>query len=209
VLRVILAALVTIATLWQPAPAVQSRPDLTDPSKFTGQAPVTFDAKFETTRGPFIVQVTRAWAPHGADRFYNLVRAGFYDGCRFFRVIKDALVQWGIHGDPAVTAAWNQALLPVDRAIMSNTKGRVTFAMGASPDTRTTQIFVNMRDNTRLDPDGFAPFGQVITSLVPLQQLFDKYGEGIDQTRIQLEGHAFLIRYAPELDYVKSAVILK
>lgn len=189
------------------APARQTR-DLTNPSAFTETAPAAFDAKFETTKGVFIVRVTRDWAPLAADRFYNLVKSGFYDQCRFFRVIKDTFVQWGIHGDPAVTAAWNKATLPIERARMSNTRGRLSFAMGATPDTRATQVFINMKDHTRLDLDGFAAFGQVTTSLVPLQMLFDRYGESVDQRLVQTEGNAILIKYAPELDYIRSARLL-
>ena len=208
--KLLLLLFVLLAVLAAPpGPAAQAALDLTKPENFTERAPATFDAKFDTTKGVFVVRVTREWAPLAADRFYNLVKSGFYDQCRFFRVIKDTFVQWGIHGDPAVTAAWNKATLPIERARISNTRGRLSFAMGATPDTRTTQVFINMKDNTRLDLDGFAAFGQVTTSLVPLAMLFDRYGEGIDQKLLQIEGNPILIKYAPELDYIKSARLLE
>lgn len=209
-MKLFMSFLIFMSLLVAGLPARLQEPvrDLTKPENFTERAPATFDAKFDTTKGVFVVRVTREWAPLAADRFYNLVKSGFYDQCRFFRVIKDTFVQWGIHGDPAVTAAWNKATLPIERARMSNTRGRLSFAMGATPDTRTTQVFINMKDNTRLDLDGFAAFGQVTTSLVPLQSLFDRYGETVDQRLVQTEGNAILIKYAPELDFIRTARLL-
>jgi peptidyl-prolyl cis-trans isomerase A (cyclophilin A) len=203
-------AVLAACALWAAVPSAQApAADLTNPAKFTERAPDVFDAKFETTKGVFIVHVTRDWAPLAADRFYNLVKSGFYDDNRFFRVVKDTFIQWGIHGDPAVTAAWNKVPLPAERARQSNTRGRVTFAMsGKNTATRTTQVFINMTNNTRLDQEGFGAFGQVTTSLIPLQSIFDGYGETLDQNRIQLEGNAILIKHAPELDYIKTARLL-
>jgi peptidyl-prolyl cis-trans isomerase A (cyclophilin A) len=200
----VLLAVAVVSGRQAPAPA----PDLTKPAMFTDTAPATFDVQFDATFGIFIVRVTRAWAPHGADRFYNLVKAGFYNECRFHRVVPDSLVQFGIHGDPAVSAAWNDATLPVDRARVSNTRGRITYAMAQLPTTRTTQVFINFKDNSRLDPDFFAPFGEVITSMIVVEQVFDKYGEDIDPRYILLEGNAWLMKYAPRLDFIKRTTIL-
>lgn len=164
---------------------------------------------FDTSVGVFVVRVTRAWAPHGADRFYNLVRAGFYDGNRFFRVVPKFMAQFGIHGDPAVSAAWKDATLPVDRARMSNTRGRVTFAQGQMAATRTTQVFINFGDNSKLDIDNFAPFGEVITSMLIVDRIYSEYGEGIDQGLIHTGGNALLAQALPRLSYIKTVRIDK
>jgi peptidyl-prolyl cis-trans isomerase A (cyclophilin A) len=193
-----------------PTPAARTRPapvDLLDPSTLTERAPDTYRAIFDTSVGIFVVKVTRAWAPHGADRFYNLVKAGFYDECRFFRVVKDFVAQWGIHGDPAVSAAWERATLPVDRAIVSNTRGRVTFAQGNLASSRATQVFINFKDNSRLDINSFAPIGEVVTSMVLVERLYHQYGEGIDQGAILAGGNAWLVQAFPRLSYIKSAKI--
>jgi peptidyl-prolyl cis-trans isomerase A (cyclophilin A) len=193
-----------------PAPAAPARPapaHLLDPSKLTERAPDTYRAIFDTNVGIFVVKVTRAWAPHGADRFYNLVKAGFYDECRFFRVVKDFVAQWGIHGDPAVSAAWDRATLPVDRAIVSNTRGRVTFAQGNLASSRATQVFINFKDNSRLDINSFAPIGEVVTSMVLVERLYHQYGEGIDQGAILAGGNAWLVQAFPRLSYIKNARI--
>lgn len=173
-------------------------------------APAEFRVRFETSRGPFTVLVVRAWAPRGADRFYNLVRHGFYDEARFFRVLAGFVAQFGIHGDPAVSAAWREATIPDDPPQQSNVRGTVVFAT-AGPNTRTTQVFINFRDNARLDRMGFAPFGKVIEGMEVVDALYSGYGEGPPQgigprqDLIQKEGNAYLKRDFPELDYVKSA----
>ena len=182
---------------------------LLDPALLTETAPAQYTAVFETTVGAFVIRVHRAWAPLGADRFYNLVKAGFYDQCRFFRVVPKFAIQWGIHGDPAVSAAWNRATLPIDRARSSNRRGRVTFAMGNLASTRTTQVFINLGDNSKLDIDGFAPIGEVTSSMIIVERMFSDYGEGIDQGMIQQHGNAFLAKFFPRLDYVKKATIEK
>ena len=150
---------------------------LLDPPHATEQAPDRFRVRFETTKGPFVIEVTRAWAPRGADRFYNLVRVGYYDDVAFFRVIENFMVQFGIHGDPAVNAAWRQARIPDDPVTQSNKRGMVTYAM-AGPDTRTTQLFINFRDNAGLDGQGFSPFGRVVEGLSVVDSLYSGYGEG-------------------------------
>ena len=187
---------------------------LYDPSRATEQAPDRFRVRFETTRGPFVVEVTRAWAPRGADRFYNLVRAGYYDDVAFFRVIEGFMVQFGIHGDPRVNAAWRAARIPDDPVTQSNRRGTVTYAM-AGPDTRTTQLFINFKDNAGLDSQGFAPFGRVIEGMAVVDSLYSGYGEGAprgmgpDQGRAQAEGNAYLRGSFPRLDLVKTARVVK
>lgn len=157
----------------------------------------------------------RAWAPHGADRFYNLVKNGFYDDARFFRVISGFMVQFGIHGDPAVSAVWQGARLPRDPVKQSNKRGYITYAMGASPDTRTTQVFINFADNSNLDSMGFAPFGRVVSGMDVVDKIYSDYGEGAPrgrgpgQGRIQMEGNAYLAKEFPKLDSIKKATIEK
>jgi peptidyl-prolyl cis-trans isomerase A (cyclophilin A) len=197
-----------IALLALPLLTSQSRPgDLMTPSALTETAPETFTVVFDTSVGTFVVRVTRAWAPNGADRFYNLVRAGFYDDNRFFRVVPKFAAQFGIHGDPAVSAAWKDASIPADRARVSNTRGRVTFAQGQLASSRTTQVFINLGDNSKLDLDSFAPFGEVITSMLIVERVYSEYGEGIDQGLIHEGGNALLARALPRLSYIKTARI--
>jgi len=198
-----------------PSPAVPSAgAALLDPSRATERAPARFRVRFETTKGPFVIEVTRAWAPRGADRFYNLVRAGYYDDVAFFRVIEGFMVQLGINGDPRVNAAWQGAQIPDDPVTQSNRRGMVTYAM-AGPDTRTTQLFINFRDNKGLDGQGFAPFGAVVEGLAVVDALYSGYGEGApggrgpDQGRAQAEGNAYLRGSFPKMDFVKSARVLK
>jgi peptidyl-prolyl cis-trans isomerase A (cyclophilin A) len=198
-----------------PSPAAPSASAaLLDPSRATERAPNRFRVRFETTKGPFVVEVTRAWAPRGADRFYNLVRAGYYDDVAFFRVIEGFMVQFGINGDPGVNAAWREARIPDDPVTQSNRRGMVTYAM-AGPDTRTTQLFINFGDNKSLDRQGFAPFGGVVEGLAVVDSLYSGYGEGAprgmgpDQGRAQAEGNAYLRRSFPKMDFVKTARVVK
>jgi peptidyl-prolyl cis-trans isomerase A (cyclophilin A) len=202
VLEGAVAAAVVLATPAQSA----VRAALTNPSALKDTAPAMYRVLLETSAGMAVILVHREWAPHGADRFYTLVKHGFYDNCRFFRVIPKFVAQFGIHGDPAVAAAWSHANLPVDRSRQSNRRGRVTFAM-ETPETRTTQVFINFGDNSKLDIDGFAPFGEVVSSMVLVEQIYSGYGEGPDQARIQMEGNAFLMRDLPRLDYIRRATI--
>ena len=173
-------------------------------------APTTFKVRFETSKGDFIVEVQRGWAPEGADRFYNLVKNGFYDGARFFRVISGFMAQFGINGDPKVSAVWREQRIKDDPVQQSNTRGFIAYAM-AGPKTRTTQLFINYGDNSRLDQRGFAPFGRVIAGMEVVDQLYAAYGEGApqgrgpSQVRIQQEGNAYLTSSFPELDYIKKA----
>lgn len=196
-----------ILAIWLSAPTATAQSPLADVSAFNETAPDQFTTILDTSAGIIVIRVTRAWAPLGADRFYNLVKRGFYDGCRFFRVVPKFMAQFGIHGDPAVSAAWKDATFPSDRPRISNTRGRVTFAQGTQRSSRTTQVFINYGDNSRLDIDGFAPFGEVISSLILAERLFSEYGEGPDQGRIILEGNAFLNAYFPRLSYIRKATI--
>lgn len=199
-----------------PAPAPAAAPDpgaLMDPSKANETAPDTYKVKFETTKGDFVVEVTRAWAPNGADRFYNMVRVGFYKDIAFFRAIDGFMVQFGIHGDPKIAKAWRDAKIKDDPVKESNAPGMVTFAT-AGPNTRTTQVFINYGNNNRLDGMGFSPFGKVTQGFEVVQSLYKGYGEGAprgngpDQGRVQAEGNAYLKADFPQLDYIKSATIL-
>lgn len=180
---------------------------------FSAQAPDSFRAKFETSAGDFVIEVHRRWAPLGADRFYNLTRSGYYDGVRFFRVISGFMVQFGIHGDPAVSAAWRDRRIADDPVRRTNLRSFVSFAT-AGPGTRTTQVFINFGSNDQLDGMGFAPFGQVVEGMDVVDKLYAGYGEGAprgrgpDQGRLQAEGNAYLQRAFPRMDYVKRASIV-
>jgi len=194
------------------APAA-SGPKLADPAALNEKAPEIYRARFTTSKGDFVIEVTRAWAPNGADRFYNLVANGFFDDCRFFRVVYGFMAQFGIHGDPALNSVWSEARIPDDPVQQSNKRGYVTFAT-AGPNTRTTQVFINFVDkNTSLDSQGFAPFGKVVEGMELVGKLFSGYGEGApkghgpDQNRIQKEGNAYLAKSFPKLDYIKKASI--
>ena len=181
--------------------------NLLHPESLTGRAPETFVTLLDTSVGTIVIRVTRTWAPLAADRFYNLVKNGFYDGTRFFRVIPKFMAQFGLHGDPAVSAAWKDRTMPSDRPLMSNTRGRVTFAHGSMASSRTTQVFINYGDNSRLDIDGFAPFGEVTSSMILAEHLFSEYGEGPDQARVLAEGNPFLTAVFPRLSFIRKATI--
>jgi peptidyl-prolyl cis-trans isomerase A (cyclophilin A) len=182
------------------------------PATLKETAPAKFNAKFDTSAGVFVIEVTRAWAPLGADRFYNLVKNGYYNDVRFFRVIPGFMVQFGINGDPAVNRVWQPARIQDDPVKESNTRGMVTFAH-AGPNTRTTQVFINFGNNASLDRQGFPPFGRVVTGMDVVDKLNGEYGEGApggrgpDQGRVQAEGNAYLGRGFAKLDYVKTATI--
>jgi peptidyl-prolyl cis-trans isomerase A (cyclophilin A) len=177
------------------------------------EAPPTYRARFETSKGDFVIEVHRDWAPIGADRFYNLVRNGYYDGVRFFRVIDGFMAQFGMSGDPLVTAQWRVATLQDDPVVQSNTRGTVTFAMTGQPNSRTTQIFINYGDNSNLDGMGFAPFGEVVEGMEVAASLYSGYGEGAprgqgpDQGQIQARGNEYLESDFPNLDYIVHATI--
>lgn len=211
-----MAMLVTVA-LAQAAHAdtTAKAPAVPDPAQATAKAPQTYKVKMSTTKGDFVIEVHRDWAPLGADRFYNLVKQGFFKDIAFFRVVKGFMVQFGIHGDPAVSKLWRSASIPDDpTGKQSNTRGMVTFAM-AGPNTRTTQIFINYADNSRLDAMGFPPFGKVVgDGMKVVDAIEGMYGEGApqgrgpSQGRIQGEGNAYLKADFPKLDYIKSASLV-
>jgi len=171
------------------------------------QAPAMYRARFETSAGDFVIQVHRDWAPIGADRFYNLVKNGYYDGDRFFRVISGFMAQFGMNGDPLVTAQWRVATLQDDPVVESNTRGKVTFAMTNQPNSRTTQVFINFGNNVNLDALGFAPFGEVVEGMDVVDGLYSGYGETPSQSQIQGRGNEYLESDFPELDYVERATI--
>jgi len=192
--------------------ATTPSPALLNPALAIAVAPDEYTVKLRTTEGIVLIDVTRAWAPHGADRFYNLVQSGYYDGAYFFRTIAGFMSQVGIHGDPAVTAVWRDANIPDDPRTQSNTKGMVTFAM-AGPDTRTTQVFINLKDNLFLDGQGFAPIG-VVRDMKTVEKLWVGYGEsrpqglGPDQMALMEQGNAYLESEFPKLDSIVSATIV-
>lgn len=192
-----------------------ANPALLDPSKATEKAPDVFKAKFETTQGNFVVEVHRDWAPNGADRFYNLVKIGYLDDVAFFRAIENFMVQFGINGLPEVNAKWMDANIPDDPVKESNKPGMVTFAQTNAPNSRSTQLFINFKDNSMLDGMRFAPFGKVVEGMDVVNKLYKGYGEGYpqgmgpDQQRVQFEGNKYLKAEFPKLDYVKKATIVQ
>ena len=187
---------------------------LANPAALNEKAPAIYKAEFETSKGAFVVEVHRDWAPNGADRFYNLVKNGFYDNARFFRVVSGFMVQFGINGDPKLSALWRNARIADDPVRQSNKRGYITFAT-AGPNTRTTQVFINFGDNSALDHQGFAAFGQIVSGMNVVDALYSGYGEGApqgrgpEQGRIQQEGNTYLTRDFAKLDYVKKATIAK
>src|SRR6266481_3357965 len=188
-------------------------PALLHPATLKAQAPAEYDVKFVTTKGDFVVHVTRASAPNGADRFYNLVKHHFYDGAAFFRVLPGFMAQFGLSAYPEVSHAWEQANIKDDPVVQSNARGYITYAM-AGPNTRTTQVFINYGNNQRLDRDGFAAFGQVTEGMDVVDKLYGGYGEGApggrgpDQGLIGTRGKAYLQQNFPHLDTVKSATLV-
>ncbi len=185
---------------------------LSNPAALNAQAPAIYKVKFDTSKGAFVLEVHRDWAPNGADRFYNLVKNGLYDNDRFFRVVSGFMVQFGINGDPKVSAVWQDANIKDDPVKQSNQRGFITFAT-AGPNTRTTQVFINFADNRALDRQGFSPFGRVVSGMEVVDALYSGYGEGApqglgpEQGRIQAQGNAYLINSFPKLDYIKKATI--
>ena len=187
--------------------AAAPAPDLLKPNTMRARAPEVYKVKFTTTKGDVIIQVNRAWAPLGADRFYNLVRNGFYKDAAFFRVLPRFVAQFGIPARPEVAAAWDHAYIVDDRVTQSNKRGTLTFAT-AGPNTRTTQIFINFSDNAALDGQGFAPFGEVTEGMEFVDKFFSGYGESPDQGRITAFGKAYLDKSFPNLDRIVTAVVL-
>lgn len=201
----------------EPAPEVvelgEPDPKLLDPSKLTEEAPESFKAKFSTTKGDFVIEFNREWSPNGVDRAYNLIKAGYYDGIAFFRVMPNFMAQFGIHSHPKVNEAWKDATIKADPVKKSNTRGFVSFAQRRQPDTRTTHLFVNYGNNESLDAQNFAPVGKVVEGMEVVEKLYGGYGggppTGPDQMRTMEEGLPYLKKNFPRLDYIKDAKILE
>jgi len=191
-----------IAAVMQP-----TMEQLMNPAQMNETAPEKFQVKFETSKGTFLVDVTRAWSPNGADRFYNLIKNSLYNDCRFFRVVENFMVQFGINGDPNISKAWRTANIPDDRPNQSNKRGFITFAT-AGPNTRTTQLFINFADNSFLDKQGFTPFGKVVKGMDVVDSINSEYGEQPNQGLIQAQGNAYLEKSFPNLDFIQSATIV-
>jgi len=216
-MRLVTIALTLVLLLSAVAPAAVAqtgtdKSKLTDPAKLNETAPDKFKVKFDTSKGEFIVEVTRAWAPNGADRFYNLVKNGYYDDVRFYRVVSGFMVQFGINGDPKLNAVWNKARFKDDPVKQSNKRGFITYAMSSDPNSRTTQVFINYADRNSefLDNQGFAPFGKVTKGMDIVDSLYSGYGEKTTQLQpnIQAQGNAYLQKEFPSLDYIKTATIV-
>jgi len=182
-------------------------PALLQPATLKAKAPDVFQVKFATTKGDFVVQVTRAWAPLGADRFYNLVQHGFYNDACFFRIVSNFVVQFGLSGDPAVNKVWQNANIKDDPVTQSNRPGYLVFAT-AGPNTRTTQLFINLGNNAGLDGQGFAPFGVVTSGMDVVQKLYSGYGERPDQHAITTQGKAYIEKNFPNIDSIKTATVI-
>lgn len=185
-----------------------------DQAALATPAPDSFKVAFETSKGHFTVVAHRDWAPHGVDRFYHLVQLGFFDDARFFRVLSGFMAQFGMNGDPRVSAAWERLTIPDDPVKQSNKRGMVTFAAESAPNTRSTQLFINYGDNANLDGLGFAPIGQVVDGMAVVDSLYPGYGEGApdgsgpSQDRIAAQGNAYLTKEFPKLDYIRTARIV-
>lgn len=198
---------IAIALFAATTACAQGAGPLRNPGALTEQAPPAFSVAFDTSKGRFVATVHRDWAPLGADRFYNLVKAGFFDNVRFFRVIGGQLAQFGMHGDPGVQAAWRNADIQDDPVRHSNVRGTISFA-SRGPNTRTTQLFINLRDNSPYDRLGFSPFAEVVSGMEVVDQLYSGYEERPEQPLIDEEGNTYLTRAFPDLDYIIKATIL-
>jgi peptidyl-prolyl cis-trans isomerase A (cyclophilin A) len=200
--RLLLTIASALALMALPGSTFAQSPSLGNPAALNEKAPDVFKARFDTSKGAFVLEIHRAWSPNGADRFYNLVKHGFYDKVRFFRVMSGFMVQFGLNGDPNISAKWRTARIPDDPVKQSNRRGYITYAM-AGPNTRTSQVFINFADNAALDRQGFSPFGRVVSGMDVVDKLHADYG------RIQMEGNAYLTKEFGRLDYVKKATIVK
>ena len=215
---IVVAAAVALAAASIALGQAATNAALKNPAALKEMAPAQFKVNFDTSAGVFEVEVHRDWAPNGADRFYDLVKNGFFDNARFFRVISGFMVQFGINGDPSLNSVWREARIPRDPVKEGNKRGNITFAMQggpSGPDTRTTQVFINFRDNSNLDAIGFAAFGRVTKGMDVVDKIYSGYGEGApggagpEQGRVQSEGNAYLTKDFPKLDYIKKASIAK
>ena len=184
---------------------------LKEVSALKEKAPAKYKVKLETTKGDVVIEVERAWSPNGADRFFNLVKNGFYNNVKFFRVVPNFVVQFGIHGDPELATKWLEANIPDDAVVESNKRGFLTYAKSGAPNSRSTQLFINLKDNTRLDEMGFSPFGKVISGMEVVDKLYSGYEERITplQGEIAAGGNAYLDKEWPKLDYIKRATVVR
>ena len=204
---------VGVAVLLAGVTATAQKISLMNPAAFKDEAPATYNVRFETSAGVFVAKVTRQWAPRAADRFYNLVKNGFYDGIRFHRVMPNFMAQFGIHTNPTVAGIWSRATFAPDPVKQSNKKMFLTFAMGGNPAMGSVQVFINYRDNGNLDGQGFAPFGEIVEGQQVAAKLYDGYGDvrprgkGPDNARMFKEGVGYLEKEFPKLDYIKTATI--
>ena len=209
--RVVFAISIVATACGKSAPSPLLDPN---PDSLAQQASDSLRVEFTTSKGPFTVRAVRAWAPHGVDRFHYLARHGYYDGAKFFRNLPEFMAQFGLHGDPALTAVWIDRTIPDDSVRQSNLRGYVSFAM-AGPNTRSTQLFINKRDNNRLDAMGFAPIGRVIDGMQVVDSLYEGYGEGPpggfgpDQGRIISQGNRYLESFFPRLDSIVTARVVR
>ncbi len=191
----------------------KSNPALMLPEIARDRAPDRFRVRFQTTKGPFVVEATRDWAPLGVDRFYNLVRIGFFHDVAFFRAVDHFIIQFGVHGDPDVNKVWSVATIPDDPPKKSNERGLLSFARGAA-NSRTTQIFINLKDNLELDSAGFVPIARVVDGMDVVDRLYTGYGElhpkgnGPRFQLLNLQGNAYLRMHFPKMDYIESAKII-
>lgn len=192
----------------------QGNPALLDPTQATEKAPDVYRARFTTTKGDFVIEVHRDWTYRGADRFFNLIQVGFFDDTSFFRVVHGFVVQFGLNGDPAVNAVWKERTLLDDDLVRSNSHGTVTFALSGK-NTRTTQVFINLGDNSRLDTmGGFSPFGKIVEGMDVVKKLYGGYGDmpsqggrGPDSTKVESLGNDYAKKNFPKLDWIVRAVI--
>jgi len=182
------------------------------PRRLTEEAPLSFRARFETTAGTFVVEVHRDWSPNGADRFWNLVKHGYYDDTRVYRVVEGFMAQFGVHGDPTLGYQWRNSVIPDDPVAQSNTRGRVSFAK-SGPNARINEVFVNLRDNPSLDEEGFSPIGEVVEGMAVVDAFFDGYGDGPPrgdgpyQAQARAQGNAYLDAQFPELTRILRATV--
>lgn len=197
------------ASMQKSAPATSGSYDkaLLTPSTLNEKAPATFDVKFSTTVGDFTVHVTRAWAPNGADRFFNLVKHHYYDGAGFYRAIAGFMAQWGISAIPEVDRVWENATIKDDPVLKSNTRGMITYAQTNDPNTRSTQLFINYIDNSRLDKDRFAPFGEVTSGMDVVDKINSSY-KNLDPDQISKGGKAYLESHFPNMTFIKTTTLI-
>lgn len=213
--RIVSMAVLALAACDKPAPPPQDSagaapPPAATPAVTAAAAPAVYRIRMETSKGPVVIEARRDWSPNGVDRLYELVEAGFFDNVRFFRVVPGFVVQFGIHGDPATDVQWKDRVIPDDPVTQGNRRGTVTFAT-AGPGTRTTQLFINLRDNTFLDGQGFSPIGEVVEGMDVVDAFYSEYGEApsAQQPQIHAEGNAYLNRQFPKLDFIRSAKVVK